>query len=76
MNNKWRGNGYDRFGYVQRGYDNDRMYEEIELSRSYRDWQRANDRANRSNVSTNPCAEIYMEPDKPKPDRRILLALG
>jgi len=70
---KWS-NRYDRFGYVQRGYDNDRLYEELE--RLYRNWQRTNDRANRSNVSTNPCAEIYMESDKPKPDRRILLALG
>lgn len=74
MNNKWRSNRYDRFGYVPRHYDNDRLYQELE--RSYRDWQRANDRADRLNASTNPCAEIYMESDKPKPDRRILLALG
>jgi len=74
MNDSKWSSRYDRFGYVQRGYDYDQMCEELE--RSYRDWQRANDRANRSNVSTNPCSEIRMESDKPKPDRRILLALG
>ena len=70
---KWSSR-YDRFGYVQRGYDSAMMYNQA--IDTYRDWQRAIDGANRSNVSTNPCAEIYMEPDKPKPDRRILLALG
>jgi len=62
MNNKWRGNGYDRFGYVQRGYNNDRLYQELE--RSYRDWQRAN----RSKAKPKQA--------EPEPDRRILLALG
>ena len=63
---KWN-NRYDRFGYVQRGYDNRQMYEQaVDI---YREWKWANE-------LKNPCSEIRMESDKPKPDRRILLALG
>lgn len=63
---KWS-NRYDRFGYVQRGYDNGQLYEQaVDM---YREWERTNE-------LKNPCSEIRMEFDKPKPDRRILLALG
>jgi len=67
---KWS-NRYDRFGYVQRGYDNDRMYQELE--RSYRDWQmtRVKDRADRPKAEPKQAKQT-----EPKPDRRILLALG
>jgi len=70
---KWS-NRYDRFGYVQRGYDSAKMYNQV--VETYRDWLKTNASADRSNASTNPCTEIYMEPNRPKPDRRILLALG
>ena len=71
MNNKWRSNRYDSFGYVQRGYDYDQMCEELE--RSYRDWEitRAKDRADRSKAEPKQAKQA-----EPKPDRRILLALG
>ena len=62
---KWS-NRYDRFGYVQRGYDNSQLHEQA--VDEYREW-------NRTNELKNSCSEIRMESDKPKPDRRILLAL-
>jgi len=69
MNDSKWSNRYDRFGYVQRGYDNDRMCEELE--RSYRDWQRAKDRADRPKAEPKQAKQA-----EPKPDHRILLALG
>ena len=61
MNNK-RSNRYDRFGYVQRGYDNGQLYEQaVDM---YREWERAN----RSKAEPKQA--------EPKPDRRIILALG
>ena len=69
MNNRTWSSRYDRFGYVQRGYDNDRMCEELE--RSYLDWQRVKDRADRLKAEPKQAKQA-----EPKPDRRILLALG
>ena len=59
---KWSGNGYDRFGYVQRGYDNNQMYEQaVDM---YREWERAIK------------SKAKPKQTEPKPDRRILLVLG
>jgi len=61
MDNKWS-NRYDRFGYVQRGYDNNQMHKQaVDM---YREWELAN----RSKAKPKQT--------EPKPDRRILLALG
>jgi len=58
---KWSSR-YDRFGYMQRGYDNSQMYEQaVDM---YREWERVN----RSRIESKQT--------EPKPDRRILLALG
>jgi len=64
MNDSKWSNRYDRFGYVQRGYDNDQLYEQaVDM---YREWERAN----------RPKAEPKQAKQaEPKPDRRILLAL-
>jgi hypothetical protein len=69
MNNKLS-NRYDRFGYVQRGYDNDLMCEELE--RSYRDWKMTRDKDLANMVKAEPKQAKQAEP---KPDRRILLAM-
>lgn len=63
MNNKWS-NRYDRFGYVQRGYDNGQLYEQaVDM---YWEWEW--EQANRSKAEPKQA--------EPKPDRRIILALG